>query len=157
VQKVAVLFVLGCAELFHVNANAAACLLAAWAGQCLWNARALSGPKHQPTQLTQILPRFGQKLRQSPPFRAKNALMGSVSKTLKPSTSWHKAHNWRRPPTPSPQMQGAPNLCKSCTRLILASALAILACACVLRGQRWGKGMRSDPGESPHTPLVYTA
>jgi hypothetical protein len=58
------------------------------AGWLSWSSfgRALSNPKHQPNQLTPILPRLGQRLRQSTP-------LGARSQTHKPNTSWHKVQN----------------------------------------------------------------
>jgi hypothetical protein len=120
-------------------------LLSSWS--CLWPSRAVRGPKHQLTQLTPILPRFGQKrlLCQTTPFGARSALMGSSNQMQKPNTSWHEVQNWPRTPQP-PYAR--------CTKLVQKLHTALSWPLLWF----WGikdrdKGKRSGPGESPLPPL----
>jgi hypothetical protein len=90
--------------------DAAASLLA---GHCLWHSRALSWPRHQPTKLTPSLPRHGQKLRQKNSFCCQECTDGLIKSNAQAK------HILAQSPTTGrrlpPPMQGAPNLCTSCT------------------------------------------
>jgi hypothetical protein len=67
--------------------------------------------------------------------------MGSSSQMYKLKTSWHKVQK-QAEDLPPPPVQGSPDLCKSCTRPCLGLCYSS-------EGSKMGKGIRSDPGESP--------
>jgi hypothetical protein len=91
------------------NLKAASILIAAQSWLYLWLLRAFSGPRLQPTQLTPVLPRHGQKLRQVSPLGARSALMGLSSQGNKQKHAGTKTKNWPRT-TPSPSNAGRTKL-----------------------------------------------
>jgi hypothetical protein len=113
--------------------------------------RALSGPKHQPSQLTPVLPRLGQKLRQSTPFGAMSALWAQQVKCTRQT---HPRTNSETRPriTPLPL-----RVHQTCTKAVRSLIFAILLRGKALTVRAYIKFLANLPSAEPTIPAASTA